>query len=285
MDIVFNWHITEACNYSCDYCFAKWGRPKEVWKNKSKVEILLAEISSAHECKSLRDFAGSPIRLNLAGGEPTLLGNRLVEIAGLAKRSGIQNSLITNGSLLELNWELLPNLSMIGISIDSLVKRTNIKIGRTQKNGNQISYDELKTLVARIRALNPHISLKFNVVVNKHNYDEILVPDLRSLSPRKIKIFRELSAGGNISETTDAMFQQFLRFNQCQSYDCWIEDNELMTQSYLMIDPYGRLFQNGARSGYKYSDPVYDVGLETALEQIEFDKNKYLERYREVVNG
>jgi radical S-adenosyl methionine domain-containing protein 2 len=285
MDIVFNWHITEACNYSCDYCFAKWGRPKEVWKNKSKVEILLSEISAAHECKSLRDFAASQVRLNLAGGEPTLLGNRLVEIAGLSKRSGIQNSLITNGSLLRQNWELLPNLSMIGISIDSLVKKTNSKIGRTEKNGSHISYDELKVLVAKIRALNPDVMLKFNVVVSKHNYDEIIVPELMGLNPGKIKIFRELSSGGNVSDTTNAMFQKFLKLNQCQSYGCWVEDNELMTQSYLMIDPLGRLFQDGNSSGYVYSEPVYNVGLENALEQIEFDKDKYLKRYKEVAYG
>ena len=23
-ELVVNWHITEACNYKCDYCFAKW---------------------------------------------------------------------------------------------------------------------------------------------------------------------------------------------------------------------------------------------------------------------
>lgn len=23
-ELVVNWHITEACNYNCRYCFAKW---------------------------------------------------------------------------------------------------------------------------------------------------------------------------------------------------------------------------------------------------------------------
>lgn len=24
--IVINWHVTEACNYHCGYCYAKWQR-------------------------------------------------------------------------------------------------------------------------------------------------------------------------------------------------------------------------------------------------------------------
>ncbi|EGR3240148.1 radical SAM protein, partial [Vibrio parahaemolyticus] len=24
-ELVINWHMTEVCNYSCKYCFAKWG--------------------------------------------------------------------------------------------------------------------------------------------------------------------------------------------------------------------------------------------------------------------
>lgn len=24
--VVINWHVTEACNYHCGYCYAKWQR-------------------------------------------------------------------------------------------------------------------------------------------------------------------------------------------------------------------------------------------------------------------
>lgn len=37
-NLVVNWHITEACNYKCFYCFAKWQKNenKEIIHNNEK---------------------------------------------------------------------------------------------------------------------------------------------------------------------------------------------------------------------------------------------------------
>ena len=32
-NLVINWHITEACNYHCKFCFAKWNHKNEIWEN------------------------------------------------------------------------------------------------------------------------------------------------------------------------------------------------------------------------------------------------------------
>ena len=52
-----------------------------------------------------------------------------------------------------------------------------------------------------------------------------------------------------------------------------------MFDSYLMISPDGCFFQTD-NSGYKYSRPLTEVMVEDALKEIEFDYNKYLDRYR-----
>ena len=46
-ELVVNWHITEACNYKCDYCFAKWdSNSKEVLHSPIKIETLIEQIDN-----------------------------------------------------------------------------------------------------------------------------------------------------------------------------------------------------------------------------------------------
>ena len=43
-EFVVNYHMNEFCNYSCEYCYAKWGigdLKKEIHNDLDKVEILL----------------------------------------------------------------------------------------------------------------------------------------------------------------------------------------------------------------------------------------------------
>lgn len=67
MDLVINWHITEACNYQCFYCFAKWQKDdqRELLHSKHEIQQLIKEISllpSILNTKSGCSFTG--VRLN-----------------------------------------------------------------------------------------------------------------------------------------------------------------------------------------------------------------------------
>lgn len=53
------------------------------------------------------------------------------------------------------------------------------------------------------------------------------------------------------------------------------EDNDAMCESYLMIDPAGRFFDNST-GAYKYSESICDAGIPVALAGINFDYEKYL---------
>ena len=45
-ELTINWHITEACNYSCRYCFAKWNKNgKELLHSSASIEALMREIA------------------------------------------------------------------------------------------------------------------------------------------------------------------------------------------------------------------------------------------------
>lgn len=55
------------------------------------------------------------------------------------------------------------------------------------------------------------------------------------------------------------------------------EDNELMTGSYVMVDPAGRFFDNAAGT-HTYSRPILEVGVEQALTDVSVDAGKFLSR-------
>ena len=61
-----------------------------------------------------------------------------------------------------------------------------------------------------------------------------------------------------------------------------MEDNQDMTESYLMVDPMGRFFQNtpGASGrGYHYSQPILDSRARAAFNGMQLSAPKFLFRY------
>lgn len=55
------------------------------------------------------------------------------------------------------------------------------------------------------------------------------------------------------------------------------ECNDAMFESYVMVVPLGRFFQNSG-SIYDYSMPILEVGVPTAFNQITFKHQKFIDR-------
>jgi len=76
-ELVINWHITEKCNYSCKFCYAKYQ-----YANNIESELNRSLDNSKKMLYEVYNFFTNefdrPIRLNFAGGEPFLTGNILV---------------------------------------------------------------------------------------------------------------------------------------------------------------------------------------------------------------
>lgn len=277
-ELVFNWHITQSCNFSCNYCFATWEKidDRDIWRNFTETEILFEKIAEYGKNQNTN------IRINFAGGEPFLLGNKLAEYLKFAKLKKFRTSIITNASLLEKNIHLVKDLDILGISIDSLNKDICQKIGRRTNKGNWISYNYLIELIDEVKKINPNIQLKFNTVVCEYNIAEKIIQQLQSFNPNRIKILRQLPFAGN-KGISDAEFNSFLELNsEFIKQNTVLEDNQDMTESYLMIDPKGRFFQNGNLNDYVYSDKIVNVGVKNALNGIKFDKNKFNSRYEKI---
>ncbi len=82
-----NYHMVEACNYGCKFCFARYDKKihLEFYEMKTVVQ-------KTTECGCFK-------AINFAGGEPFLIKD-LPELICFAKKLGLETSVITNGSLL-----------------------------------------------------------------------------------------------------------------------------------------------------------------------------------------
>lgn len=261
-ELVINWHITETCNYNCTYCFAKWGKPNELHRSLDAIEKLLDKLANyfIHGDPEIKRTLGyQDVRLNFAGGEPMLLGSSFSTALGMAKQKGFKTSIITNGSyLLRSRFELPPNtLDMVGISFDSQQHPVRRELGRIDRKGNSFNIDELKLAIQNLSHTQKGLKTKINTVVNALNWEEDFSPLI-----------------------SDEQFSSFVERHSGKGLPISAESNNTMTESYLMIDPNGRFYQNSkGMSGYSYSERITDVGVETALNQINFNCNRFKSRY------
>lgn len=284
-ELVINWHITEVCNYDCKYCFAKWGRPRELHRSLEEIEKLLNNlalyfINGQSRLKS--ELGYETVRLNLAGGEPMMLGSTFFIILMLAKQKGFKTSIITNGHYLVNSRLDFPKnvLDMIGISFDSQDLITRKKIGRVDRKGNSLSVEDLKVALEGLIETQKGIKTKINTVINSLNYEEDFSSLIGELKPYKWKVLQVMPYGADDLLISNDKFNQFVERHSGLGLPIFAESNSTMTESYLMIDPLGRFYQNSVNAyGYKYSDSINQVGVELALSQIAFNPKTFFSRY------
>ena len=295
-EMVVNWHLLEACNYRCGFCYAAWDTPRGapgLWRDPVRSAALLEELRGffdpANAENPLRDrLRWNSLRLSLAGGEPTLIGDRLVEIAADARRLGFRVSLISNGSRLggDRIAALAPCLDMLGISIDSADPDTNIRIGRCDGSGTPLLPEHLVSLVGRARAANPALAVKVNTVVSAGNADESLADIIARIRPDRWKLLRVLPMVSEALSIGKSEFDAFVGRHRQFSSIISVEDNAAMTESYVMVDPQGRFFQNRrGLGGYAYSLPILHAGAARAFEDISVSPERFAGRYRSTASA
>lgn len=278
-ELVINYHMTEKCNYSCRHCYAKWEvhDSQEIHSDMKKVDILLNNIYDFFSKRSKR------VRLNLAGGEP-LLCKQIGKIIELANSIGFRVSIISNGSALTKRFIVnhAKQLSMFGFSIDSVQPSRLKKIGRLSRSGQYFSTKKWFELFRLLRDSNSELLIKVNTVVCQFNYDEYMGNFIDRICPNKWKIFRILPLDNKSDSISNNKFSLFLDNHKHVVTPRYIENNEDMIESYIMIDPVGRFYQNSnTHNGcYTYSKRITEVGVEKAFNQIHFNLDRYYNRYK-----
>jgi radical S-adenosyl methionine domain-containing protein 2 len=274
-EITVNWHIIEKCNYKCDYCFAKYteSETKEVYHSKSQIDTVLQKTYDFFSQK----YAGYEIRLNIAGGEPFLAKN-FEYIIRKASEVGFNISIITNGSnitnsFIEKNAKYI---SMFAISIDSTSNEINKKIGRVSAN-NYLKLSKILQNIESLRYANPTIKIKINTVINRYNYNQYLGAFIDLISPNKWKVLQAVSLSKQIY-CTDQNYQEFLEKHANIQTKIYKESNTDMEESYIMLDPYARFYQNTSKT-YQYSKSILEIPVADAFKSVKFDLSKYSNRY------
>jgi MoaA/NifB/PqqE/SkfB family radical SAM enzyme len=107
--------------------------------------------------------------LSITGGEP-LLRNDIQKIVSGTNQIGYMTSLITNSLLLPKRWQILKDLAVIGISLDTLDEKKYDQIcgikGATKKiKGNIIKYSKLQGELG--------FKMLINTVLTKDNLSDV----------------------------------------------------------------------------------------------------------------
>lgn len=268
-NLVVNWHITEKCNYQCKFCFAKWDNQNEIWNSFDKAKFILENINSIWK---------PSYRLNFVGGEPLLFPTKIIPIMKYAISLGMNISVQTNGTNLEILVPIVRNISQIGISIDSWNSEKNKNIGRCC-GAKTLNKDTLLYKINLLRNAGGDFKLKINTVVNEWNWDDVVIPQMEELGCNRIKILRQMPFG-SAKGISEEQFYTFIRCNYRERLPIYVEDNDLMRESYLMIAPDGKLFQNTPEGDYVYSDSLLSTNFSDAIKQINFDIEKFDSRYK-----
>ncbi len=215
-------------------------------------------------------------KLTFAGGEPTLcpyLGDLLKE----AKDEGLTTTMVTNGSLLDRafldRWHSY--IDWIALSIDSASEETETRLGRGR--GRHVA-----RVVGAAELIKSYgIRLKVNTVITSLNWNEDMTGIIGLLQPKRWKVFQVLGISGENDEhfpdlsISKDQFQSFIERHM--HLNPVAEDNDAMEGSYIMLDPAGRFFQNFGNQ-YRYSGSIIEVGVERALVEVGWDRDKFLER-------
>ena len=271
---VVNYHITNRCNYHCTYCFGKFDGQKDPTLDDAKK--IVKNIALYFTQNNITDG-----RINFAGGEPTLY-EHLDELIDYTSSLGIRLSIVTNGSLLTSerirSWQ--GKVSCIGISIDSIDRDTNLKIGRCCKN-KSIDLPNWADLAKVIHECDIH--LKINTVVSRLNLCEDLLPLYQALKPEKIKLFQMHLIDGINNQAkpfriTDSEFEGFCEHLKSFASVIVAEPCGSMENSYLMVNPEGK-FQLNNNGSYQTFGDLNTTSLSEILKTVPLDSEKFSSRY------
>ena len=253
-----NFHLLLACNMVCAHCFAANLSGRRL-PTKDAVKVVRMLSDAGFE------------KINFAGGEP-MLHPGLGDLIRAAKECGMTTSMVTNGATLTERWldGISPHLDWLAFSIDSARPATHEISGRKTVEGPMppSKYPELCGAIKE-----RGIRLKINTVVTAHNHQERMAGFILEAQPERWKIMQALYVDGQNDrsarfEVTAEQFRSYIERNTPLDGIAVVpEDNELMTGSYVMVDPEGRFYDN-VDGRHRYGRPILQAGVDDALNDV-----------------
>lgn len=275
-----NFHLWEPCNMRCKFCFATF---QDVKQDMDLPKGHLPE----KDCISVVDRLAQAgfKKINFAGGEPTLC-SWLPDLIKRSREHGMVTSIVTNGSRITDQWlsGLNGSLDWVALSIDTVDSKKLKQLGRALRGTDSITEEEYLRIASDIKRY--EIRLKINTVVTSETWQEDFTSFIKLAKPERWKMLQALPVKGQNDayiadfEITTEQFEAYVQRNRIVENDGIAivpEDNDMMTESYVMIDPAGRFFDN-VQGTYNYSKPILEVGVERALEDVSIDSKQFHKR-------
>lgn len=268
-----NWHVTEICNFQCNYCYATFSKmpASSPITNEDGLRLL-----------SLLADAGVD-KITFVGGEPTLHPH-LVSWTKQSRSLGMVTAMITNGTRLVSRGghDVLSYLDWCGLSLDSASPETQNAMGRRLSN----PVEHAAKFGRIVRQAN--VTAKLNTVVTRQNVHECVSPIVEAVAPSRWKIFQYLPMEEErVNRSLMISSEEFREFvarhkSVCQPGVMEWEDNDRMIGSYAMIDPRGRFF-DARKSGdgkirRKYANPILSHGVIETLSALNYDFSSLVNR-------
>ena len=261
-----NLHINGACNYRCKFCFAR---------------NLIRETKSPEQWRPILEklkFMGID-KINLAGGEPTMYP-KFLEMCSLIKGLGFTVSVVTNGSLIDRQMieSMKGIVDWVGLSIDSPFNHVEKELGRQCEGVNHIA----NIINVADMAHDAGMNIKLNITVVRQSWNSDFTEIIKRTKPNRVKVFQVLKVEGENESTFDecsVTAEQWSSFVS-RHENIVLENGEKivfeggndMIDSYLMLDPVGRIMRN---TGNKQSFSSFDE-LESFDNVV--DRKKYHDR-------
>lgn len=148
-------HVTQKCNLNCSYCYNKQNL------NNSKVEL-----TTEQWIETIDKLASNGVSsFIITGGEP-LIRKDLIDILKHINKLGLKASLLTNGTLLNKNHDILELLDTVTVSLDSIDNSINDSNRENSKHYN---------IIDNLRNIPPIFKEKFTIrsVITNNNIDNI----------------------------------------------------------------------------------------------------------------
>ena len=273
-----NYHLWKPCNMKCGFCFATF--------QDIPTQILPKNHLGREDCLSVvESLAQAGFRkINFAGGEP-MLCRWLPELITRASELGLTTSMVTNGSRITEEWvdSVKGRLDWVALSIDSVNSDTLLRTGRATPSGPMSERDYLRAIEILKRN---DIRIKVNTVVTRFNLNEDLTDFIIQARPERWKLLQVLPVKGQNDFAVGEYMVSSDEFDGYVQSSCQVEkhgitvvpeSNDLMTGSYIMVDPAGRLFDN-VTGTHTYSRSIIEVGVDEALKEVSIDADKFLAR-------
>ena len=269
-----NFHITEKCNYNCKFCFAKYKNLKHELTKKEQLRLIDKLVD--HGCG----------KINFAGGEPTLV-KHLSNLVNYSNSRGLFVSIISNGTGIYDKFlkKCGDSINLIGLSVDSQFDEIEKKLGRTfkSKNNSIINYSHVESIKKKAKLIHDYgIPLKINSTITQLNWKENMNEFIGGLNPKRWKVFQVHKIHQindkffeNSGELPNELFMEFvIRHKKLNPI---FETSELIKDSYCMITPDGRFYQD-TDNIHHYSGNILELNIKHAFEQIMFSQKKFSKR-------